>query len=298
MHIKIQIAMKIIVNMACGLANRMFQYSYYLYLKNIGYNASVDYYQSAQLRHEHVEWNRIFPLAKLNQASRWEIFCLGGGEGFISKVRRKYIPFLHHVIQQPTAFAAEIPPKDKGNKYIMGVFQNANIVDKVKEEVQQIFTFAPFEDKRNKALQKEMQACNSIGIHIRKGKDYMTRIWYQETCPLEYYRDAIAYIKRRVESPKLYVFADNPEWVKEHFNEFDYTLVEGNPPAGWGSHFDMQLMSCCKHNIISNSTYSWWGAFLNQNPEKIVILPHQWFNPQSCEESTCEKIQCEGWVAL
>lgn len=197
----------------------------------------------------------------------------------------------------PTAFSAEEPHKGQ-DQYIFGVFQNAAMADCVKEEVQQIFTFAPFEDKRNSSLQKEMQACNSIGIHIRKGKDYMSRIWYQNTCPLDYYRKAIAYIKERVENPKFYVFADNPAWVKEHFKEFDYTLVEGNPPAGWGSHFDMQLMSCCKHNIISNSTYSWWGAFLNKNPKKIVILPHQWFNPKSCEESTCEKVQCEGWVAL
>lgn len=126
----------------------------------------------------------------------------------------------------------------------------------------------------------------------------MSRVWYQETCPLDYYRKAIAYIKEKVDNPKFYVFADNPAWVTEHFNEFDYTLIEGNPPAGWGSHFDMQLMSYCKHNIISNSTYSWWGAFLNKNPEKIVILPHQWFNPKSCEESTSEKVQCKGWVAL
>ena len=126
----------------------------------------------------------------------------------------------------------------------------------------------------------------------------MSRIWYQDTCPLEYYRKAMDYIRERVDNPKFYVFADNPSWVKEHFKGLDYTLVEGNPPSGWGSHFDMQLMSCCKHNIISNSTYSWWGAFLNKNPEKMVILPHQWFNPKSCEESTSEKVQCEGWVAL
>lgn len=289
--------MKVIVNMACGLANRMFQYSYYIYLKKLGYNVSIDFYTNTQLAHENVKWLRIFPNAQYEQASRWDVLRLGGGEDIISKIRRKCIPFGHRVMQQPTAFDAHIPQK-KGDRYVMGVFQNAKMVDSIKSEILQKFTFMPLADERNIVLQRELQSCNSVGIHIRKGQDYMSRIWYQDTCPLDYYRKAIAYIKERIENPKFYVFADNPTWVKENFKEFDYTLVEGNPPAGWGSHFDMQLMSYCKHNIISNSTYSWWGAFLNKNPEKIVILPHQWFNPKSCEESTCEKVQCEGWVAL
>lgn len=75
----------------------------------------------------------------------------------------------------------------------------------------------------------------------------------------------------KVAVPKFYVFTDNPDWVRENFKDIEYTLVEGNPASGWGSHFDMQLMSVCKHNIISNSTYSWWSAFLNAHPQKIVV---------------------------
>ena len=284
--------------MACGIANRMFQYAYYLYLKKMGYDVMIDYYHTVVLAHEDVAWERIFPNAPITQVSAWRAFVLGGGSGLFSKIRRRYLPKTCKVHYMSTAFSAEIPIRDGVDKYIFGVFQNAAMVGCIKKELQQLFSFAPFADEHNITLQLEMTECNSIGIHIRKGKDYMSRIWYQETCPLDYYRKAIAYIKERIENPKFYVFADNPTWVKENFKEFDYTLVEGNPPAGWGSHFDMQLMSCCKHNIISNSTYSWWGAFLNKNPEKIVILPHQWFNPKSCEESTCEKVQCKGWVAL
>lgn len=290
--------MQVIVNMACGLANRMFQYTYYLYLKKKGYNTVVDYYETASLAHEMVEWRRIFPKAHIKQASQWDVFRLGGGSSIFSKIRRRYLPVTCKVHHMPTAFTADCPIHTERDMYIFGVFQNAAMADEVKEEVQQRFTFAPFENERNNILMREMQVCNSIGIHIRKGQDYMSRIWYQNTCSLDYYRKAIAYIKERVENPKFYVFADNPAWVKENFQEFDYQLVEGNPPAGWGSHFDMQLMSYCKHNIISNSTYSWWGAFLNKNKEKIVILPKQWFNPASCEESTSEKVQCKGWIAL
>jgi hypothetical protein len=289
--------MPIVVNLACGLANRMFQYSYYLYLKKKGYDVKVDYYTISTLAHEDVQWNRIFPMANLDLAKKWDVFRLGGGSSLLSKIRRRYLPYTCKVQYMPTAFSIENIMLD-AEKYIFGVFQNASMVDDIKEDVQRLFSFASFEDGRNKLLENRLKLENSIGIHVRKGNDYTSRIWYQNTCTLEYYRNAISYIKERVENPQFYVFADNPEWVQENFKEFDYYLVECNPTAGWGSHFDMQLMSSCKHNIISNSTYSWWGAFLNKNEDKIVILPKQWFNPLSCDESTSEKVQCKDWIAL
>lgn len=289
--------MPIVVNLACGLANRMFQYSYYLYLKKKGYDVKVDYYTISTLAHEDVQWNRIFPMANLDLAKKWDVFRLGGGSSLLSKIRRRYLPYTCKVQYMPTAFSIESIMLD-AEKYIFGVFQNASMVDDIKEDVQRLFSFASFEDGRNKLLENKLKLENSISIHVRKGNDYTSRIWYQNTCTLEYYRNAISYIKERVENPQFYVFADNPEWVQENFKEFDYYLVECNPTAGWGSHFDMQLMSSCKHNIISNSTYSWWGAFLNKNEDKIVILPKQWFNPLSCDESTSEKVQCKDWIAL
>ena len=287
----------VVVNMACGLANRMFQYTYYLYLKKLGYNVSVDFYTTAVLAHENVPWTRIFPNASLRQASSWIVFKTAGGSSLFSKIRRRYFPFFSKVIYMPTAFSVSLP-EGTGDCYMNGVFQNAEMADFVKDEGQTAFSFVPFEKDRNAQLMQEMQACQSVAIHVRKGSDYQSRIWYQNTCPLEYYRDSIAYMCKKINNPKFYVFADNHAWVKENFKDFEYTLVEGNPPAGWGAHFDMQLMSYCKHNIISNSTYSWWGAFLNKNEDKIVILPKQWFNSESCEESTSEKVQCKGWLAL
>lgn len=290
--------MKVIVNMACGLANRMFQYSYYLYLKKKGYNVQVDFYNSAKLAHEKVAWNDIFPEAKINNASSWDVFRLGGGADLLSKFRRKYLPFFSYVVNMPTAFDFELPVKGKKDQYIIGVFQNADMVEAVENEVKHCFKFTSFVDEKNMMLEKEIQACESVAIHVRKGKDYMQRIWYQNTCTVEYYKKAIELIKTKVRSPKFYVFTDNLEWVKEHFKDIDYELVDGNPVSGWGSHFDMQLMSLCKHNIISNSTYSWWGAFLNVHSEKIVIGPKIWFNPESCDEFTSERTLCKEWLTV
>lgn len=105
--------MSVIVNMACGLANRMFQYSYYLFLKHQGYQVQVDFYHSAKLAHEKVAWYDIFPEAKIDQASSWNVLRLGGGSDFLSKIRRRYLPFLTGVINMPTAFDADLPVCDK-----------------------------------------------------------------------------------------------------------------------------------------------------------------------------------------
>lgn len=290
--------MKIIVNMACGLANRMFQYTYYLFLKKNGYDAVVDFYQSAKLAHEKVAWNDIFPAARIEQASRLEVLKLAGGSDLLSKVRRKFIPALSGVVNMSTAFDAPLPERDGKDKYIIGVFQNAAAVETIETEVRKCFSFVPFTDDFNMAMATELKACNSVGIHVRKGNDYMSRIWYQNTCSLDYYLKAVARIKELVDNPKFFVFTDNPQWVKANFVGIDYKLVKGNPADGWGSHFDMQLMSLCKHNIISNSTYSWWGAFLNDNVDKIVVCPEIWFNPGSCEEYTSSRLLCNNWISL
>ena len=293
--------MTVIVNMACGLANRMFQYSYYLYLQQAGYDVAVDYYQTAKLRHEHVRWNEIFPHAPIRQASAWDVLRTGGGADLFSKIRRRYLGKTCQILFMPSAFDAILPEKDGSRQsplYVNGVFQNAGMVEQVREQVRAAFSFVPFADKSNILLQQEMRSCQSVAIHVRKGNDYRTRSWYVGTCPAEYYRKAVAMFREKLSAPRFYVFTDNPAWVRENFTDFPYTLVEGNPTSGYGSHFDMQLMSSCQHNIISNSTYSWWGAFLNPNPGKSVVLPTVWFNPESCKEYTSGRICCKGWLPL
>lgn len=289
--------MTIIVNMACGLANRMFQYSYYLYLKKLGYDARIDYYTSAKLAHERVAWNDIFPKALYHKASIWDLMKTGGGDSLLSKLRRKYFNSMCQV-KYLKAFEAPLPDKNGRSVYMMGVFQNAEVVESVDQLIQGVFSFRPFSDERNLSLMRDIQANNSVAIHVRKGMDYTRISYYKDTCPIEYYINAVEYIKNRIHNPKFYVFTDNVEWVEKNFTDFPYTLVKGNPVTGWGSHYDMQLMSLCSHNIISNSTYSWWGAYLNKNKEKIVILPEVWFNPDSCKEYTSQQIQCKEWIAL
>lgn len=289
--------MKVIVNMACGLANRMFQYSYYQYLLKEGYDVYVDYFKTKTLEHEDVEWSRIFPLATFRQADDRDIRRMGGKHDFFSRICRKYFPGLTSVVEMKTAFDIFLPYRDK-DAYLLGVFQNAEIVENVDSVINNLFVFPEFESEKNRSLAEILVNENSVGIHIRKGKDYQTRIWYRNTCEIDYYKKAVDFVKSKVLNPRFYIFTDNPIWVKENMSWLDYILVEGNPGFGWGSHCDMQLMSLCKHNIISNSTYSWWGAYLNKNIDKIVICPKVWFNPQATADFTSDKLIVDKWTSL
>lgn len=289
-----------VIRMAAGLANRMFQYAYALYLRKQGVDAFVDNnYKATKWKMEDIDWSRIFPNAPLNQASHSLIFKLGGAYDVFSKVRRHYLTFTTKYVQMPTAFKSPSSEYYNSDEYVVGIFQNAKVVDYVKDEIVVAFSFSPFTDEKNLQLKKELESCNSVAVHLRKGEDYLLRATaYKGTCGVDYYLKAIDIIKQKVDNPKFFVFTDNPKWVKENLRGFDYTLVDNNPAIGWGNHFDMQLMSYCKHNIIANSTYSWWGAYLNKNPNKIVIAPLQWFSPQHDSKSYADETICSGWIGI
>jgi len=119
---------------------------------------------------------------------------------------------------------------------------------------------------------------NSIAIHIRRG-DYSANSNYNSffgTLPISYYEKALEEMKRKVSAPQFFVFSDDLEWCKQNLSFLaDVTFVSHNEPVSPAE--DLILMSFCKHQIIANSTFSWWGAWLNRNPEKQVIAPGTWF---------------------
>lgn len=289
-----------VIRMAGGLANRMFQYSYWLYLVRRGNNAFVDNnYKATKWKMEDIDWGKIFPYAEIRQAPSKLIFKYGGGYDVLSKIRRHYLPFTASVYEMPNAFY--IPEKDVLDTYhyYIGIYQAAAMVDSIKDEILNRFRFSVFEDPDNQRLEEEMKRSNSVAIHVRKGKDYLMRPNFQGTCDMNYYHKAINYITEHTNNPSFYIFTDNQDWVKEHFGGINYQLVDINPSVGWGNHFDMQLMSCCKHNIIANSTYSWWGAYLNNNANKIVVGPLHWFNENMERYKGLQnKTLADGWIAI
>lgn len=154
---------------------------------------------------------------------------------------------------------------------------NGNHIERIHDEIMKTFVFSDFVTDKNREFANLLDSCNSVFIHARRGDMLSANGWCYK---YGYFRRAVKYIKKNVKDP-VFVFFTNTgsiEWCKENAKTFglDYSkdkvyFVDWN--AGDESYRDMQLMTHCKHGIITNSTFGWWGAYLIQNPDKITISP-------------------------
>lgn len=158
----------------------------------------------------------------------------------------------------------------------------------------------PLSDYSAEILEK-INSSLSISIHVRRA-DYVTGSTFKDTplvhgtCSMDYYKSAIHYITERGQNPHFFIFSDDYEWSVENFKFLNYqvTCVKNGAEKNYE---DLILMSHCKHNIIANSTFSWWGAWLNNNKDKMVIAPQKWFNTQKINTNTKDIIP-DTWIKL
>ncbi len=167
-------------------------------------------------------------------------------------------------------------PKDS---YLNGYWQSERYFPNVHEILRQEFQFKYSQDLKSRHLSALMSSTDSVAVHIRRG-DYVenpTHLNHHGLCSLDYYERSTQSIINKVSDPHFFVFSDEPQWAKENLKlEFPVTIVDHNNDDY--SYEDMRLMSQCKHQIIANSSFSWWAAWLNNHPQKIVIAPLKWFN--------------------
>lgn len=180
--------------------------------------------------------------------------------------------------------AGFMPPSSENQYWMQRLhFKNRGIrIDKIEDSVRKDFKFPELEDKINIQTAEKIKQTNSVAIHARRG-DMLS---INGECYLYgYFKRAVKYVKRKVHNPEFYFFCDpqSVKWCKENYHIFGLDpqkdhihFIDWN--GGDRSYIDMQLMSLCKHNIITNSSFGWWGAFLNSNPDKITISPYTWLN--------------------
>jgi hypothetical protein len=152
------------------------------------------------------------------------------------------------------------------NLMFNGFFQSYKYFNDFEPEIKQLFT-SYFKDLKHNY--SHLNLGEYVSLHVRRG-DYVNLSKYHHNLSIEYYKNSLDYFKGH----KFLVFSDDIPWCKEIFKGKDFTFIEGNP-----DYIDLYLMSQCQHNIIANSTFSWWGAYLNTNPDKIIIHPNKWFGP-------------------
>lgn len=295
----------VIIQLRAGLANQMFQYAVYKQFKSIRDDVFIDDFSIKpdkrwdfeQVKITDVFANLNYDLCQISDAKK-----LYGGTSFFSKAERAFSkifkPFYYNCSLKQ-GYNKNIFSNNNKNLYLTGGFQSEMFFFNVKDQIRNDFKFPELRDKRNLLLLEKLKNVNSVAIHVRKGKDYEKYIT-QNTCDVDYYVEAIKRIKEKVSNPEFFVFTDNKEWVINNFGFFNYEIVDWNPHAGKKNYIDMQIMSLAKHNIIANSTYSWWGAWLNNNPEKVCIGPHFWYNPMFIDKNKIKNLNIipQNWIQI
>jgi hypothetical protein len=161
--------------------------------------------------------------------------------------------------------------KIKSNTYLDGYWQSPLYFDDIRDVLISDFKISFELENDAKLTLKDIEDSNSVSVHIRRG-DYLKLANIYHILDLNYYYDSIRYLSEKYSNLKFFIFSDDIKWCKENIKLENVSFVTSNEP-----YLDLFLMSKCKHNIIANSSFSWWSAWLNQNCEKIVIGPRKWF---------------------
>jgi hypothetical protein len=181
------------------------------------------------------------------------------------------------------------------HSYIYGYFQTEKYFQSIGDEILNSFSIREVLDDANNYIIKQLKSENAISIHIRRG-DYQNSD-FELLDITTYYLKAIEIITKEVENPIFYFFSDDIIWTEEKFRNFEINKKFILHNTGEKSFIDMILMSHCQHNICANSTFSWWGAWLNRNPQKIIIVPKKWFNNGEFSRTTYDLIP-NYWIQI
>ena len=295
----------IIVRVMGGLGNQMQQYALYRKLEMLGRDAGLDFswldreIQEKMQAPREPELNRFSGLS-MKTVSSGEVRTLLGRryeerEGLLEKVRRKVNPAFSPVFEETDMYHPAI--FEWRNKYLVGYWAceayYADILESLREELR----FPESEEPRNRETALEMEACESVSIHVRRG-DYLdpeNAAMFGNICTEAYYESAVRYVKERYPKAVFYVFSDDSEYVREKYRDAAFRIVDWNKKDN--SYYDMELMSHCRHNICANSTFSFWGARLNGHAGKIMIRPSIHKNTQACVPQRMKQLWA-GWTLI
>ncbi len=264
-----------IVRFLGGLGNQMFQYTLYKALQNRFPNVKADLqgYKDYPL-HNGFELEHIFDL-KINKVSSFTSNLYYSRKWTYRKLRR-LLSLKNTYIEEKTLFSFDTSIlNNQRTAYYWGYWQNFDYFKDIANQIKNDFQFKLPLSNENQQILEQINLKNSVSLHIRRG-DYLKDPFLGGLCGPEYYKQAISYIQSNSASLSFFIFSDDIPWCTENLHLDDCTFISWN--KGSSSYIDMQLMSACKHNVIANSSFSWWAAWLNPNPTKIVIGPKKWIN--------------------
>lgn len=291
----------VIIGFGCGLGNQMFQYAFYLSLKKRHPELEVkaDIYYAFSKEHNGFELDRVFginlPGCTRKERKKYSDIPIRKTKftQIIIRLKHSLGVYKKSFYHQPdyTEYFPDVYQISRSQpKYLLGIWANENYFKDLKAELQlDIFKFQLPLNKSSKIYKQHILGSCSISIHVRRG-DYIQYGNY--VLGKAYYSKAIAYMEEHLQSKiQYFVFSDDMSYARNLFSDMsNVEYVVGND--GNNSWMDMYLMSLCQHNIIANSSFSFWGAYLNKNKDKIVVASNKPFVRCKCP------FVCDSWIVI
>jgi hypothetical protein len=286
----------IIVKAIGGLGNQMFQYAYAKVLEQKGHKVKIDIssFDTYKLHGGYQLDKYDLDLETSTQEENKKLYV----NNILSKILKKLgIDNSNLVKEQSLLFDKKLLDVED-NRYIDGYFQSEKYFTTIRSILLDQFVINKDLSNYTKEIEKDIvSSIVSCSIHIRRG-DYVSNEKSNNThgtCDIEYYKKSIELMDDKFNDIKYFIFSDDIEWVKKNLKMQNAIYIESEEKRI--PHEDVYLMSLCSHNIIANSSFSWWGAWLNQNNNKIIISPKRWFNDAKMLEQSGD-IVCKSWKRI
>lgn len=262
-----------------GLGNQLFQYTFMLYLKEIekkevGYNlSSIPFFHI----HSGFEADKVFDLKDFREDKKNYFNLFYRSARKINKI----------LFNRPLFCNDKVFAKNKDAQVYEGFWMDKKYYSMVKQFL--IARMRPMENYCNDiSIKQKIRNSNSVFIHVRRG-DYVNNSSYYDLSQTAYYRNAIEYVRNKLENPEYFVFSDDIEWCKQYFTDYpDLNFVHYKGQSTLG---DLGLMLMCKNAIIANSSFSWWGAALDT--KQVVVRPSKYFN-----DGQNKTMHPEEWIPM
>ncbi len=283
----------IIAEITGGLGNQLFQYALGKTLAtnlNVPLKLDLSFFEDKHWERSKTLTQRNLELPNFNiqaeTANKSELKqFLPLKQSFWDRAKRKVnrAVFNYQTIQEgQLSNPLEVLNISSKNSHLSGYWQSEQFFESQRELIRKEFTLKIAPSGENLRIGQSIQDSNAISLHVRRG-DLVTNPEAHKLsglCDMAYYEQAMNILEQSVDDPVYYIFSDDPEWVQENMKiKNTHHFITDNLDKK--DHVDLWLMSQCKHHITANSTFSWWGAWLNPNPEKQVICPKNWFKDPS-----------------
>ena len=287
----------IVVKITGGLGNQMFQYAYARALKQKGYEVKIDIsaitnnslhggYQldkyNINIKKSSIEENNFF--------NRHDI---------VSRVLKKLYLRKDKSTKEKNFFFSNNLLNLDDDTYVYGYFQSERYFMGIRKEIRKDFTITGDLSDYTRLVEKWIQDEDStVSLHVRRG-DYISNkraTAVHGICSMSYYQNAIKMLNSKFHKNKYFIFSDDIQWCKENL-KINNAIYVDNKGKSVPPHEDLYLMSLCSHNIIANSTFSWWGGWLNPNPEKTVVAPIRWFANEQLNSDAYDLVPSK-WIRM